>query len=256
MELTVTYVRHNCFCLRAAGRVLVFDYPAEKHRGPEAEAIVARAAKGRRAVALFSHSHADHCSPDVARALAGAAEIRWVLSYDVPDMIPELDPEGAGPKDAVVLEPGDDPRGGDPGPWTAVDDELTVAALESNDLGVAFLIRLGPLRVYYGGDLALWAWPGTDEAAQAQVRAYFDRSLEAVRAFNPHLAFTDCDHRLPDRAGFTHFAHTVRPPLLVPTHDFGMPEPLREYAATIHAPGVTILTYDTPGHEMTVTVDP
>lgn len=251
MDLTVTYIHHNCFCLACAGRVLVFDYPDAAHRSPGAEAAVRRAVAGRRAVALFSHSHADHCSADILDAARDAAELRLVLSYDVPDMVPELDLPGA-----VVVEPGDAPGGGDVGPAVEVDEELRVRALESNDLGVAFLVELSGLRIYYGGDLAAWLWPGMDGAGAAHTGEFFARSMAAVRAFAPHVAFTDCDHRLPNRAGFAEFARLVRPQALVPTHDFGMPDVVAEYARSVRVEGVRIVVYAATGDETALRVGP
>lgn len=237
MNLTITYVHHNCFLVDDGLRVLLFDYPAEAHRHPEAESVVRRALAGREAVAFFSHSHSDHCSADVLGPLAEAGRAHLVLSDDVPDMIPALDLPGA-----AVLEPGDDPRGGDPGPAASVGG-LVVRAIESNDLGAAFLVDAGDYRLYYGGDLAEWLWPGQDAASQEQVRAFFGRSIETVRAFGPDAAFTDCDARLPGRGGFERFAREVRPRFLVPTHDFGIPGLVMDYTAKLDLPGTRVMSY-------------
>lgn len=248
MRCTVTYVHHNCFCLAMGGRVLVFDYPDAAHRSPDAEGIVRDAVRGRQACVFFSHSHADHCSPDVAAPLAAAASVRHVLSYDVPEMVEAFSPQVL--PGAAVVEPGDDPRGGVPGPTVEVDAAVTASGLESNDLGVAFLIDVEGLRVYFGGDLAEWLWPGMDEASAAFTREFFARSLDAVRAFAPHVAFMDCDRRLPQWGGFEAFARAVRPRWLVPMHDFGEPEVVRDYASRLEVEGVRIVTYGRPGERM------
>lgn len=245
MEATVTYVHHNCFCIQAEGRALVFDYPAREHRCAGVDEVVRRCVAGREAYALFSHSHADHCSPEILDVLHAAASSMLVLSYDVPDMVPELDLP-----DAVVVEPGDDPAGGVPGD-TMRAGALVVSALESNDLGVAFFINLGGLKIYYGGDLAEWLWPGIDEAGAAYVRSFFGRSLDAVAAFGPDLAFTDCDRRLPNLAGYERFARTVRPRVLVPTHDFGDPATMPGDAALEGMPETRVMVYRTSGDSET-----
>lgn len=241
MDATVTYVHHNCFCLAAGAMALVFDYPAREHRREGADEVVRRLLAGREAYVFFSHSHADHCSPEVLELLDGAASATLVLSYDVPDMVPELDLPGA-----VVVEPGDDPAGGVPGEAVRA-GALAVSALESNDLGVAFFINAGGLRIYYGGDLAEWLWPGTDEAGAAHVRGFFGRSLDAVRAFAPHVAFMDCDRRLPNLAGYERFARAVRPPVLVPTHDFGDPATMPADAALDGLPETRVMVYRAMG---------
>jgi len=246
MELTVTYVHHNCFCVTLGSRALVFDFPAREHRGPRAADVVRQTLAGREATILFSHSHADHCSAEIADIAKAAKSATYVLSYDVPDMVPELDLPGA-----VVLEPGDDPGGGCPGEELDAGG-LAVSALESNDLGVAFLIRAQGLKIYYGGDLAEWLWPGTDETGRDQTSAFFGRSLDAVAAFGPDLAFTDCDLRLPNLAGFERFAKAVRPRVLVPTHDFGNPAGVSAAAAAIQVPDTRIVTYAACGDSITL----
>ena len=247
MDVTVTYVRHNCFCVNTGNLAMVFDYPAHEHRGDEAEGVVRRILAGREAYVFFSHSHDDHCSPDILGPLTEAARATLVLSYDVPDMVPELDLPGA-----VVLEPGDDPAGGAPGSVVQAGG-LSVRALESNDLGVAFLIAMNGLKIYYGGDLAEWLWSDANEAGHAHVRAFFGRSLNAVRAFGPDLAFTDCDKRLPNWAGFQRFARAIRPGALVPTHDFGDPAAVAAHARSLSLPGTQVMTYAATGDSRTFT---
>lgn len=258
MDLAITYVHHDCFCLEAAGWTLLFDYPDAAHRPPGAREAVARALAGRRVAVCFSHSHADHCAADVLDAAQDAAQLHLVLSYDVPQMVPALDLPGA-----VVPEPGDDPRGGDPGPWAGVGPGLRARALESNDLGVTFCLDVGGLRVYHGGDLAAWLWPGgpdgqgdPDDAGAAHTRAFFERSLEAVAAFAPHVAFACCDPRLPGRGGFARFAEVVRPPVLVPMHDFGQPGAVGEYALGVRVPGVAVLAFAALGQRRELRAGP
>ncbi|BBD06750.1 MBL fold metallo-hydrolase [Desulfovibrio ferrophilus] len=247
MDLTVTYVYHNCFCVTLDNRALVFDFPDQEHRNAEAADVVSKTLTGREASIFFSHSHADHCSAEIIDiASRSAASTTYFLSYDVPDMIPELDLPGA-----IVVEPGDDPAGGVPGDIYSA-GELTVSALESNDLGVAFFIRVEGLRLYYGGDLAEWVWPEADETGNAHTRAFFGRSLDAVRAFEPDLAFTDCDLRLPNLAGFERFARTVRPKVLVPTHDFGNPTGVASAASGIDMPETRLMTYSRTGDNFNV----
>ncbi|MBU1002228.1 MAG: MBL fold metallo-hydrolase [Proteobacteria bacterium] len=246
MKPILTYIYHNCFCITLGKRVLVFDFPDREHRNAEAADAVRKVLAGREAFIFFSHSHADHCSAEIIDLASAATRTTYVLSYDVPDMVPELDLPGA-----VVVEPGDDPDGGIPGPIYEA-GPLKVSALESNDLGVAFFIRLEDLCIYYGGDLAEWLWPEADEAGAAHARTFFGRSLEAVRAFGPDLAFTDCDLRLPNLAGFERFARTVRPKVLVPSHDFGNPAGVAAAASAIQIPGTHIVTFAKTGDAVSV----
>lgn len=233
MNALITYVFHNCFILELGGRTLVFDFPSPEHRNSEARGVVQKALNGADAYVFFSHSHADHCSPEIIDLAAKAASVRYVLSYDVPDMFPELDVEGA-----VVVEPeGEEYQAGD----------LAVTALESTDLGVAFLIRAPEGLVYFGGDLAEWTWDNLADTAREHETAYFDECLEALKAFGPDIAFANLDLRLPNLGGGPKLLAHVAPKVFVPMHGFGMTGELAAAAGRLRAPGTAIFIYKNTG---------
>lgn len=232
MRLAVTYVHHDCFVLRLGGRTLLFDWPDPAHRPPEAAPLVRAALAGADAWIFFSHSHPDHCCADVRDLARDAARVRYVLSFDVPDMVPELDLEGA-----FIVEP-----------EAALDaDGVRVAGLEANDLGVAFLVESEGVRIYFSGDLALWDWPGLDPAARRFTGDYFAGSLERAAAFAPHLALVNADPRLASWSGACAALEALRPKLFVPMHAFGDTGRVAEFAAGCPAPGVDIFAYARPG---------
>lgn len=238
MLAKITYVYHNCFILNISGHVLVFDYPDKEHRNGRAESVVREALAGADAYIFFSHSHPDHCSPEILDLTREAANATYVLSFDVPDMIPELDLPGA-----VVIEPeGEEYLAGD----------LTVTGLESTDLGVAFLIRMPEVLVYFGGDLAEWTWENIQGPALDRERAYFEECLAEIAAFGPDIAFANLDLRLPGLAGGPKFVNTVRPKVYVPMHGFGDTEGLARAAAGIHAPETRVFIYRETGESMEI----
>lgn len=232
MQAAITYVHHNCFILEMDGRTMVFDYPAAEHRPPGAEDVVRQRLAGADAVIFFSHSHADHCGADILELTKATASAAMVLSFDVPDMVPELDVTGA-----LVVDPDETVHVGD----------LVISCLESNDLGVAFLIDAPEGRVYHGGDLALWDWPGLDKAGLDFTRRYYEQCLERVRAFAPHIAFADADPRLGSRAGGDLFWERVRPPVFVPMHSFGDLDSLARFSRDLAAPAGRVLTFEAVG---------
>jgi L-ascorbate metabolism protein UlaG (beta-lactamase superfamily) len=233
MRVKITYVHHNCFLLDCPQGAMLFDYPSAEHRVPEAEPVVREGLAGKDAWIFFSHSHADHCTAGVLGPARGAGSVRYVLSYDVPDMVPELDLEGA----AVV----------DPDEGEYASGTLSVRGLESTDLGVAFLIRLGGLKVYYGGDLAEWAWQGLDSGQLRHEREYFRARVEDVRRFEPDVLFTDYDLRLENRAGAKDMLEAVKPKVFVPMHGFGNTGELARETGRLEAPGVRVFVYHDPG---------
>lgn len=233
MITRITYVFHNCFILKIGGRTLVFDFPSQEHRNREAADVVRQALDDADAYIFFSHSHADHCSPEIIGLAAKAASVRYVLSYDVPDMVPELDIEGA-----VVVEPeGEEYQAGD----------LAVTALESTDLGVAFLIRAPEGLVYFGGDLAEWTWDNLADTAREREAAYFEECLDELKAFGPDIAFANLDLRLPNLGGGPKLLAEVAPKVFVPMHGFGMTDKLADAARSLDAPGTTVFIYENTG---------
>lgn len=238
MRAKITYVYHNCFILEAAGRTLIFDYPAPEHRSEKAEDLVRGALKDADAYIFFSHSHADHCSAEILDMDGEAESAHYVLSYDVPDMIPELDVD-----DAVVVEPeGEEYQIGD----------LAVTGIESTDLGVAFLIRTPEMLVYYGGDLAEWTWDGIQEAALEQERAYFDECVRTVKAFGPDIAFSNLDLRLENLGGGPKLVREAAPKIFVPMHGFGKSLSVAEAAEKLEAPGTRVFIYHKEGDSLEV----
>ncbi|MEW5773708.1 MAG: MBL fold metallo-hydrolase [Thermodesulfobacteriota bacterium] len=239
MRVNVTYVHHDCFVLRLGGRTLLFDWPSPAHRTPAAEAAARAALAGADVWVFFSHSHPDHCSADVLDLVRAAGRARYVLSYDVPDMVPDLDLEGA-----FIAEP-DEPLDA---------DGVLVSCLEANDLGVAFLIESQGVRLYFSGDLALWDWPGQDAAARRFTEEFFERSLDRVAAFGPQLALVNADPRLASWSGACRAAAALRPRLLAPMHAFGDVARVAEFAASCQAPGVDIFAYRRAGDTLELTL--
>ena len=239
MQVPITYVYHSCFCMKLGGNTLVFDYPAHAHRNPESEAIVAKALENARAYVFFSHSHHDHCSPEIISLAEKSASVRYILSYDVPEMIPEFDIKGA-----VVVEPDEEYH---------VDD-LKITCLDSNDLGVAFMIQAPGVCVYYGGDLAEWTWPNMDAQSKVFVEQYFKECLDQIKSFGPDIAFSNVDKRLPSLGGPARFIEHVRPRFFVPMHAFGNTASIAQFAGSLNAPDTQMFVYEKTGDQVVLEV--
>ncbi len=238
MRAVVTYVHHNCFLLRLGDRLFLFDYPSSNHLPGEAAAVVRdriREQADAALVIMISHSHEDHFDPAMREAVSAFASPLFIASEDVADMYPE-----ALPPDALVLEPD----------MKATRRGLVVEALESNDLGVAFLISDGPVRLYFGGDLADWSWPSLPPAALQANKDFWEKALERVAAFKPHIAFSNVDNRLPNLAGGAAFVRTVAPRLFVPMHTFGDPSWLPEHRDALQGEKTKAFVYAKPGDKM------
>ena len=235
MRAQVVYIFHNCFVVHAGEHTLLFDCPAPQYLPKRSAAALAPELRGRNVTAFVSHSHTDHCHPDLASVCAEAAGARFVVSDDVADLYPASVPAGA-----LVLEP--DQAGGI--------DGIGIETLASNDLGLAFVLEVEGLRLYHGGDLAAWVWDTASAAEKAFTAGFFSTALERIAARPVDIAFTNVDRRLPNLAGGPEFAARVRPRVLVPMHAFGRTAWLADAAPALAAGGSSVFLYRRPGDRL------
>ena len=240
MNATITYIRHNCFLLEYGLRTFLFDYPAPNHLPAAAAAVVESRIQGKDLIIMISHSHEDHFDPDIMAATSGAASRRFVVSDDVPDMFPDALPDD--PATTCVMEP--EERREFAG--------LVIETLESNDLGVAYLVTDGPVTFYFGGDLANWNWETLPPVALQAAEDFFQEALERLKSRDIAVAFSNVDRRLKSLAGGIEFVKTVRPRLFVPMHAFGDASWLKNSKQVLETEGVTVFFYENPGDSIKI----
>lgn len=207
MLATVTYIHHSSFVLELAEKTFLFDYPADHHLPGAAAEVLQGKIQGSDLFVFVSHSHDDHFNKSLARIAAPAASVRLVCSDDVFDLYPE-----SVPKDALIVEPDESY------PLAA---DLSVDTLLANDLGVAFIIQVAGIRVYFGGDLAEWVWPDMSDDEVRFTEKFFQKAIDRVNARPVHIAFQNVDKRLDNLAGGMKFLSQVQPQVFVPMHAFG-----------------------------------
>lgn len=232
MAADIVYIHHDCFALRAAGRTLLFDYPAPAYLPPQAAQAAAPLFRGANLTVFASHSHDDHFDPDILTATREAAARRFVVSDDVADRYADRLPP-----DALVLEPDASVTVGG----------MTVEAMESNDLGLCFRLELAGLSVYFGGDMALWDWPGQSPAAHRAVGMSWRRLLGRLAARPLDIAFSNMDPRLPSLAGAPDFVQTLAPAVFVPMHLGGHTQYLARFGERLRHPGTALFAYAAAG---------
>ncbi|MDC0335900.1 MBL fold metallo-hydrolase [Pseudodesulfovibrio sp.] len=220
MQITVTYIHHNCFVMKTPDRTFLFDYPNDNHLPKGAKGLVRDAVAGSDLAVFISHGHDDHLNDDLALVTSAARSVRYVLSDDVEDMRPEAVPENG---DVLIVEP--DATYGFEG--------MTIETLMSNDLGVAFMVVDGDFRFYYGGDLAKWIWESASPQEVAFTEKYFRESMEQVRDFAPHVALSNVDKRLTNLAGGDEACRMIEAPLFVPMHTFGNLDWLEDFTERV-----------------------
>lgn len=155
-------------------------------------AVAAQAPADARVIAVQPHHTYDISLPCAAQQLASTSQHLVNASQQLPDEQPET---------------------------------LTVYTLESNDEGVAFLIKAASAqkKLYFSGDLNSWQWDRPEEKNRASDEFFRTELHKAVKAF-PHCvpldaAFVPLDPRLKDPArGIASFVDVIDTHSIFPMH--------------------------------------
>src|SRR5690554_1571058 len=248
MKLELTYVFHNCFLLRFShlafdsNLTLLFDYPANVFLEQKQRALVKTKITGTNLYIISSHYHEDHFSPDLADLLETNPEGKIILSHDIIEAgHGEFNLAGQSqPTDErlLIAEPEE----------TYQLPDFTLTTFSSNDSGLAFLLDIEGINLYFGGDLADWDWEGElGPEERARIKKIFYSTIERLKQEKIHIAFTNTDRRLKNWAGASEFIAEVRPEIFVPMHTFGDTQSLRRFFQEYQGPLDHVFQYTTPG---------
>ena len=214
MNIIVTYIEHSCFLVETTECYLLFDdYCGE---------VPLPALNPAKPLLLFnSHAHHDHFSKEIFALRDRCPSALFVLSADIPvpaaiqpftcPMLPHEHRliQLTNGRAAVSMAPAD-----------AVNAEVSVETLRSNDAGVAFIVRLGDLSLYHAGDLNNWWWDGDVE--DQKLADIYHEELERIRGRHFTAAFIPLDPRLQGWwKGIEDFMHYADADRIFPMHNFG-----------------------------------
>lgn len=204
MNAEIRYLYHSGFAVDTGGHFLIFDYYRDtpKGCGLSKGVIDPEEIRGKNVVVFSSHSHPDHYTPKIFSWRNTVRNIRYVLADEIRP-----------PAEAIKIAPGQTMNLGD----------LTVRALKSTDLGVAFLIHADGFCIYHAGDLNWWRWNGEPEEDNEKMGRRYREQIDLLRGETIDLAFLPVDPRLEENAllGLTYFMETVGAKAVVPMHSFG-----------------------------------
>ncbi len=125
--------------------------------------------------------------------------------------------------------------------------DLRVRTFKSNDEGLAYLISIQGVTIYFGGDLAKWDWPEWSRAKRQRHVKVFERTLDILKDLNIDVAFSNMDQRLESWAGPVEFINTVKPRFFVPIHTFGNEEWIDDLLMKDLPDETTVFKYERPG---------
>jgi len=261
MRIEITYIHHNCFVLKEGGSAFLFDVPADGFLPAGASSIISKEVSGHRLFMFTSHAHGDHFSPAPGESVSQAESICAVYSDDVRPGRVRL-PAGAdihfiGPDKCLIVpcskklpstrRTASDFDGG--ADCTSCEIQgLKITTFKSNDEGVAFLIEKGPLKIYFGGDLAKWSWEEDCSAEDRRdLEAAFEGLLKKLEGRKIHAAFSNADPRLSNWSGAGEFIDRISPDVFIPMHAFGNTRKVEEFVKGLGEKNINVFAYARPG---------
>ena len=167
--MKVTFIEHSGFMVEMEQNVLLFDY----YQGeiPSFD--------GSKTLYVFaSHSHADHYDPAIWKLKEQYKDIHYILSDDIKDN-----------EDAVVMKAHEKKEVAG----------IEIETLRSNDMGVAFLVKVEGKTIYHAGDLNWWHWNGEPEEDNEYYKKTFQDEMKYLEGKKIDLAFMLLDPRQEDK---------------------------------------------------------
>ncbi len=214
-QIEITYIFHNCFILKWERQTFLFDYPADQYLTEPMRKTVISTVKDTDLSIFSSHNHPDHFNRNITSLNTYCRKVTYILSKDILK------------KNRQLLEL---PCCITAGPDQVLQtDCLEITTFRSNDQGVAFLIKLAGLFIYFGGDLANWHWDELTKAEEKLLVNYFREVLTKLQSWPISIAFSNTDPRLKNWAGAAQFIETIKPKLFVPMHTFGETNKLSQF---------------------------
>ena len=212
--MRVTYLDHSGFFIEGGEHCLLFDY----YRG-ELPPVPA----GKSLTVFASHHHPDHFDPAIFRYGEQIPGTRYLLGCDI--TLNAANRERLGITDDIFARC-DRMHKDD----VLTRNGVTVRALRSTDMGVAFLVMLEGKRIYHGGDHNLWIWHENDSFDKSQIARYYEE-LEKLRGLAIDAAFLPLDPRLGEEywRGFDAFARLIEPRRMFPMHMVGDYDIIRRF---------------------------
>lgn len=190
--MKVTFIEHSGFMVEMEQNVLLFDY----YQGeiPSFD--------GSKTLYVFaSHSHADHYDPAIWKLKEQYKDIYYILSDDIKDNEGAVVMKAHEKKEVAGIE---------------------IETLRSNDMGVAFLVKVEGKTIYHAGDLNWWHWNGEPEEDNEYYKKTFQDEMKYLEGKKIDLAFMLLDPRQEDKYcwGMNYFLEHTDSKVVFPMHCF------------------------------------
>ena len=204
--MRATYLDHSGFFIEGEEHCLLFDY----YRG-ELPPVPA----GKQLLIFASHHHPDHYDAEIFRYGETVPGTRYLLGCDI--TLNAANRQRMGISDDIFARCDRMHR----------DDVLTrngvtIRALRSTDMGVAFSVKCEGKHIYHAGDHNLWIWHENEAFDKSQIAKFYEE-IEKLRGTPVDAAFLPLDPRLGEEywRGFDAFARLIEPRRMFPMHMVG-----------------------------------
>lgn len=202
--MKIWYLYHSAFLVELENRVLIFDYFKDKPRrhGLTDGVVNPRELENYQVDVFVSHRHGDHFNRVIFGWHYDIRHIRYFLSPDILAVPEELKSFTVFPDKTTEL------------------DNIQVMGLESNDEGVAFLIRIRQATIFFAGDLNWWDWEGESMEYRQKMQESYCKEIDKLAGEKIDIAFIPADPRLGQQyiKGIDYFMRTVGADVCIPIH--------------------------------------
>ena len=231
-QLKIIYHYHSGFSVQAGGTLLVFDYWEGEDRSlaPVGRINTQFLSAFEKIYVFISHAHPDHLDPVVYLWENEGLPITYIISSDMPS--------------------GTHGHRIGPGQEMQLDDQISVKAFQSTDLGVAFLVTAYGLNIFHAGDLNFWHWRQEStlhEIEEAEKK--FRDALNTLKHEKIDVAMFPVDPRQGPMydAGANQFILTMKPRVFIPMHWQERPEVAIDFARRYRSCHTEVLALTRPG---------
>ena len=235
--MRLTYIYHSGFAIEADGFAILIDYFKDSGKKPGTGYVhdVLLKRSGTLYI-LSSHFHPDHFNPEVLKWKVDKKDIVYLFSKDI------LKRGKAQKEDATYLKKGETYR----------DENLSVEAFGSTDVGVSFLIRIGDRLIFHAGDLNNWHWQdeSTPEEVVEAEKAYLKEVDDITQATDRlDLAMFPVDPRIGTdfMRGARQFVDRIKVGVMVPMHFWDRPAETMSFGPYAESKGTRYALISIPG---------
>lgn len=223
------YLNHSAAAVKTEQHLLLFDLFSEVLDPKEGKnlqdgVISSELLQENDTLIFISHEHEDHFDPKVFDLRQQGMSVRYILPQELDVLLEENEKD-------IFLQAGQRKQLPD----------FAVTALESTDIGLAYLIEVDGKLIYHAGDLNCWQWEGEEEFNQNQKIRYQEQMKFLQKILDGRqidLAFVPVDPRMEKEyrfEGLCTFMDYADAKVIVPIHlwgDFSVAEQIQEKEKT------------------------